>query len=76
MRLTHTILASCLSFGLVQVARAEEGKAEKAGKKVDEAADRAEGDANHAGHVVKKKAKKAQRKTGEAVEEAGDKIKE
>ena len=76
MRFTHAFLASCLAFGLAGVATAEEGKAEKAGRKVDEAAGDARADVKKAEHATTKKAKKAKRKTGEAVEEAGEKIKE
>jgi hypothetical protein len=67
------VLASLLSFASL-TAHAQSTAGEKAGAKVDDAADATADTAKKAGHATKKTAKKAKNKTGEAVEKTGDKM--
>ncbi len=64
-----------LSMGLSAVSLAEPATAgEKAGRKIDEAADATADTAKSAAHKTKRAAHKAKNKTGAAVEKAGDKM--
>jgi hypothetical protein len=73
-RLLRTLLIGSFTFALGTAALADEGTGQKAGKKVDDAADKTSAEAKKAGRATKKAAKKVKNKTGEAVEEAGDKM--
>lgn len=73
--LTRALLVSIFALAFTNVALAEdEGKGERAGKKMDEAADKTEDAAKGAAHKTKRAAKKAKNKTGAAVEKAGDEM--
>ena len=72
------ILAAVAIVTFGSVARADEtrtaGPGERAGKKVDDAADQTADGAKKTGRKVKRKTKKAVRDTGAAVQRAGEKI--
>jgi len=70
----YLIAAGLFTLGVGFSALAEEGKAEKAGKKVDETADKAEDGVKKTAKDTKRAAKRTKKKAGEKVEEAGDRM--
>ena len=71
LQVALTGFIACGSF--VPLAHAEEGNGEKAGRKVDEAAAKADAAAHKAGKKVKRAAKTGVNETGKAMEKAGQK---
>jgi hypothetical protein len=74
----HSVVALLFAFGLGGAAYAEEGKAEKAGKKLDEAADKTEAAAKKAGKKVDAAADEAEagvKKAGRATKKAARRAK-
>ena len=74
-RLSTTLVGMAMLF-TAGSGFAEEGKAETAGKKVDEAAQDTKAAAKRTSRKIKRGAKKAKQKAGEAVEDAGKKMQE
>ncbi len=72
-RLINVLFTGFVSLSSA-AAFAEEGPAERAGRKTDEAGREAKSDAKRAGRATKRGAKKAKHKTGEKMEDAGDKM--
>jgi hypothetical protein len=82
-KLTRNVVIAAFTFGLAAPALADDhviidrdGPAERAGEKIDDAADKAESDVHRASHKTKKGAKRAKKKAGKELEDAGKDLKD